>query len=212
MPAMFLFPAKQAKIEARIISACIKDAFGVAISPWDNDKVTDRLPKPVGSTHEGAFFFDLPELEEEEGTPVAYFRQTIRAERSEEIQALADEIIAQDAEFEKLINKNQTDIVVSFEQTPASFEAAALLTYAFAESFSCGVLIPGFEEGEETVWFENAEDFANDVIFGEDDEDEDEDDDDDESSDVEDDDELIGEPYDEDDEDEDDDAPKKKKK
>ncbi|MBI1293253.1 hypothetical protein GC173_18770 [bacterium] len=167
MPAMLLFAVKPFKLEARELSSAIKDSFALTSFPWDKGQKAKNFPPATDEGQSATFFIDLPELEEDEGDPIIEIEVTSRLDRDEEMQKMIDEIVGQEKSLAPRIDKNHSDILLTFEDTPAAFEVACMTAYAIAEATESGVLVPAFEEGEETLWFDNAEDFADEIFHDE---------------------------------------------
>lgn len=168
MPAMLLFSAKPYKLDARAITSAIKDCFALTAYPWEKGEKAKNFPAPTDEGQSGLLFVELPELEEDEGDPIAQLEVFPRLDREQDLQSMIDEIVAQDKALDKALNKNQSDILITFDDSPAAFETACMAAYVIAEAIEGGVLIPAFEEGEETLWFDNADDFQNEIFQEED--------------------------------------------
>ena len=140
---------------------------------------------------EGALWVALPELEEDEGDPILDYAAIPRGDRDDAIKELVAQMVEQDPSLAPIVTKNALDIIITFEGSAASVEAGCAVAYAVAAAAESGVLLlDGPDEGEfeedgeddeeqegaedeggETVWFPDAESFA-DFVFNEDDEEE----------------------------------------
>ena len=120
------------------------------------------------------FQLEIPDLEEDEGEPVARVFTNHRLDRDENVQAFVDEILAEEPELAEIFDKVHTDVMILFEPEDAAEEAAYALAYSISKALGVGILIPPFEDEDEgTAWFETAEDFY-DMLYaeGEDDDEE----------------------------------------
>lgn len=208
MPAILLFQKDNKALPLADLSDTMAASLGVFCFAWlENKKVPAEELKAdarnLGAT--GQFWVDIPELQEDEGLPLVTVEVTPRLDRDADMQGLIDEILAQDSSLKKTLDKNQRDILITAEDTPAGTEAGNAIAYAIAEMTGSGLLLPGLADDEETLWFDSSDDFAEAVFDTSDDDDED--DDDDEELEDEDDEEEEDEEEEEDDED---DKPKKK--
>jgi len=179
MPAILLFPKEPLPLRAEALKESMSQALGLSCFPCkEGGDRLDEFEAAEDGVQSGKVFVELPELESDEGSPEVNFEMVPRLDRDESIQAMVDEILEQESGLRQEIEENGYDIILTFDDTPAGVEAASALAYVLASETGSGVLIPAFSEEDDTVWFQDAEDFA-DAVFGEDDEDGDEDDDDD---------------------------------
>lgn len=119
----------------------------------------------------GHLHLDLPDLDPEDGAPIVSYESIARLDRDEVMQQIVEEILDQDETLRPRLDKNKRDVMVTFDDNSASFEAASLVAFVVAAETSSGLLIPDFTEDGETVWFDNADDFL-DALYGDEDDEE----------------------------------------
>lgn len=187
MPAIMLFQKSGALLSLAEISQSLSELLGLNCSIMiDGDRIShDEYENASAELHSGTVYIELPDLEEDEGEPTVSFEALPRLDRDDSMQKLIDEIVDQEISLKSDLNDNSRDLVLSFDDTPAGMEAGYALAYTIASETGSGILFPGFTDDDDTVWFDNAEDFA-DAVFGEgdDDDDDEEDEEDDEDEDV----------------------------
>lgn len=177
MPAFFMFTKENTLKDFPAISSSMAEAFGCGCYPLKDGKKTSRLEGDAEGTISGSVHVSLPDLTPEEGEPVVQVEAMPRLDRSAEVQSMIDEIVEQDAELGKVMNENSFDIIISCDEGSAAMDAASSLAYVIASEAGTGILIPAFEEeDDDTLWFDDAEDFAE-AAFGAEEGDEDEDED-----------------------------------
>lgn len=176
MPYLMIFQKKDTNLDFEALLDRMVADLGV---PFVGLKGESRVDPGKIDHDKGSIWVDLEELAEDEGVPVADFEVTPRAKRSSELKKLIEEIVKQDDSLADDMAKNARDIVITWEDTIASSEAASALAYAIASDTESGILLPATSEEEETMWFETADDFA-DAVFGDDEDDDEEYEDDDE--------------------------------
>lgn len=170
MPAIMIFQKETEGLAVSEISETMVEILGLDCCLYTkNAKVplTDTGQSGTELTH-GAIWVNLPDLHEDEGEPKVRVEITPRLDREQPIQDLVGELLEQDPALADHIEHNARDILLTFKDTSAGEEAAYVLAYVLATITAGSILVPGFEEGDETAWFEDPEDFA-DIIFGEDD-------------------------------------------
>lgn len=176
MPAILIFQKSGNLLSLKDITKGLEDLLGLGCSLMVNGKrlPSDEWENAGDGFQDGQVFVDLPDLETDEGQPMVVFSAAARLDRDESIQLMVDEIVEQEITLDADLNKNARDILLTFEDTPAGMEAGYAIAYAVASETGSGILFPGFTDDDDTVWFEDAEDFA-DAVFGEEDEGDDED-------------------------------------
>lgn len=200
MPAILIFQKSNEELTLADFSNGLEELLGLSCGLVVDGRRIDPSSAGTEPFESGTIYVDLPELEEDEGKPEVLVDSAPRLDRDETFQALIDEIVEQDAELAPDMNQNSRDILLTFEETPAALEAGSALAYVIAAQTDSGILIRSSDDQEDSIWFADAEEFAE-YVFG-DDEDEDEDDDEDgEDEEVE----------DEEEEDEEDDQPRGKR-
>lgn len=120
--------------------------------------------------HEARLYVELPDLEEDEGDPVVHYQAIPRLDRDEAIAEIIDEIVAQEPALREAIDANVRDILLTCEESFASYDAASALAYVVASETECGLLVISDEDEEGTVWFSDAESFWE-AEFGDDEDD-----------------------------------------
>ena len=120
---------------------------------------------------DGQVWVELPDLEEDEGEPIVTFESSPRLDREDPLQEMIDEIVKQEPSLDEPMNTNQRDVLLTFDESMAGIEAGNALAYIIAAEAESGLLIPGFEDDQDTLWFDSADDFA-DAAFGEDEDEE----------------------------------------
>lgn len=136
---------------------------GTSLAPAD----VDGADEPLSDAH---LHVELPDLEEDEGEPTIHVAVTPRDDRDPAIQELINEILRQEPRLKESLEGNRWDILLSFEDSSAAVEAGVAFAYIYATETGSGVLVRGEDEDAETLWFADAEDFA-DFVFGDDEED-----------------------------------------
>jgi hypothetical protein len=170
MPVMLLFSAKPYKLEARAVTKAISDAFALTSNPWADGQHLKSFPPAEDGAQKGSLWVNLPELEDDEGQPVVHLSVEPRLDRDDSLQQLINEIIGQEAGLKEALDRNASDLIIEFDDTPAGFEAACMVAYVLSEETASGILVPAFDEGEEMLWYDTAEDFANEIFQDDDDE------------------------------------------
>lgn len=115
---------------------------------------------------EGTIAVNLPDLEADEGEPVLSYRASPRLDREEDFQKFINEILAQDADLSEPLNSNSRDIFLTCDDTSAGLEALSAIAYVVASETGSGLMVVDSDAEEDTVWFSDAEEFA-DEVFGE---------------------------------------------
>ncbi|HMZ52591.1 MAG TPA: hypothetical protein PK988_10020, partial [Candidatus Sumerlaeota bacterium] len=92
---------------------------------------------------------------------------TPRLDRDDSIQKIIDEILQQDETLKEELDRNKRDVMLTFDESPAGMEAGYALAYTIASETGSGILLPSANDEDGTLWFEDAEDFA-DEVFGDD--------------------------------------------
>lgn len=184
MPAILIFQKEPQYLTLTEIGQSLSEMLGVTcslqneagrVAPTIADKETPEFRK-------GAIYVEIPDLEEDEGEPIVSYEAAPRGERDEAFQKMIEEILSQDNSLAESLSANSRDIVLTFDESPAGVEAGSALAYAIASETASGLLVIGSEDGEGTVWFSDAEEFA-DLVFGDDEDDEEYDDEEDEGDD-----------------------------
>lgn len=186
MPAILIFQKEAQYLTLTEIAQSLNEMLGVTCSlSTEAGRMSPTLAdKESAQFRKGTIYVEIPDLEEDEGEPVVSYEAAPRGERDEAVQEMLEEILSQDNSLSETFSANSRDIVLSFDESPAGVEAGSALAYAIASETGSGLLVIGSEDGEGTVWFSDAEEFA-DLVFG-DDEDEDEEYDDEDEDDEED--------------------------
>ncbi|MCC6548193.1 hypothetical protein IT570_13585 [Candidatus Sumerlaeota bacterium] len=141
---------------------CAVEMSGKRIAPGDWNKSSSEF-------HEGRIYVELPDLAAEEGVPLVTIEATPRLDRDDSIQKIIDEILSQDGTLKAELDENTRDVMLTFDDTPAGLEAGYALAYTISSETGSGILLPGSADDDGTLWFEDAEDFA-DEVFGDDEE------------------------------------------
>ncbi|CAN5436764.1 hypothetical protein BH09SUM1_BH09SUM1_17910 [soil metagenome] len=170
MPAILLFSREPYALKSAALSETMTQALGVSCFPCKDGERIAEFDAAEDGSQAGAVSVDLPDLEEDEGKPIVNFEVAPRLDRDESIQKMVDEIVEQENSLSEEINNNTFDFILTFDDTPAAVEAGSVLAYIIAGETDSGILIPGFTDEDDTVWFDNAEDFA-DAVFGDETED-----------------------------------------
>ncbi len=171
MPAFIIFQADQHQPSLAEFSAVLNNQLGLGLKRYKEGKavpVGDYSGLDEGGISE-AVFVELLDLEKDEGLPVVKLDSFPRLDRSEELQEIVDQILDQESSLSTIFNENARDILIGFEETPAAIEASCALAYAVACELQTGILLLSHDETDGTVWFPDAEEFA-DFAFGEDEE------------------------------------------
>jgi hypothetical protein len=176
MPMLILFQKEHGDFPTpEAIAAEVVAFTGLECKPLPaDDEPAARGDAPA---EEGIAFnlrLELPELTDEDGEPLIRIEANHRLDRDEDIQQFIDEVLEQDEDLRPIMEQNHRDIFVQFEDTPASEETAFATALAIAKILGIGILVPPFEEDDDTAWFPTAEDFYE-VAYAEGDEDDDED-------------------------------------
>ncbi|MCC5874701.1 MAG: hypothetical protein JJU11_00650 [Candidatus Sumerlaeia bacterium] len=169
MPAIMIFQKDATGLTVAEISDLLHGSLAVDCCLYkDGERIPlEDVERSGGEIASSTIWVNLPDWEEEEGNPTALVEVTPRLDREEPVQHLVDELLTQDASLDADLNHNSRDILITFEDTPAGEESAYALAYVIASETSSGILVPAFEEGDDTAWFEDPEDFA-DIVFGDD--------------------------------------------
>jgi hypothetical protein len=171
MPAILIFQKDTTGLTVTEIAESLHGVMGIDCCLYaEGKKVGLDAPASAGEIGDSIVWVNLPDLEDDEGLPTVRLEVAPRLDREDPIQALVDELIEQDKTLAETLNHNARDITLTFDDTPAGEEAAYVLAYIIASETSSGILVPAFEEGDDTAWFDDPEDFA-DIVFGEEDED-----------------------------------------
>lgn len=184
MPAILIFQKDPQYLTLTEIGRSLSEMLGVTcslqseagrVAPTIADKETPEFRK-------GTIYVEIPDLEADEGEPIVSYDAAPRGERDEAFRQMIQEILSQDESLAESLTENSRDIILSFDESPAGVEAGSALAYAIASETASGLLVIGSEDGEGTVWFSDAEEFA-DLVFGDDDDEEDYEDDEEEEED-----------------------------
>jgi hypothetical protein len=169
MPVIMIFQQNDAPLAIRDLSESMAASLGVPCFLFDKGRKLSAadVQGEAGVLSEGQVWVELPDLQEDEGEPVVSFEIMAREERDEAVQEMIDEIVNQEGALQAVMNQNTQDIIITYEDTLAGYEAGNAFAYIVANETGSGILVPGTEEDEETLWFESAEDFA-DAAFSED--------------------------------------------
>lgn len=173
MPVIMIFQKDTTGLTVVEVSELLHGSLGVDCCLYkEGEKIPlEDVARSGGEISQATVWVNLPDWEAEEGEPTVQVDISPRLDREEPVQKLVDELIEQDSTLDEDLNHNARDILLTFEDTAAGEESAYALAYVVASETGSGILIPGFEEGDDTAWFEDPEDFA-DIVFGdEDDED-----------------------------------------
>jgi len=179
MPAILLFAKDALQLRAATFKESMTQALGLSCYPCrEGGAQTDEFEPAEDNVQSTRVYVELPDLEGDEGTPEVGIEIAPRLDRDESIQQMIDEILEQESSLKEDLQDNSYDIILTFDDTPAGVEAGSAVAYVLASETGSGVLIPAFSEEDDTVWFQDAEDFA-DAVFGEEDEDDEDDEDED---------------------------------
>ncbi len=193
MSVIVIFQNKPTPLSLLEISETLEGLLGLPVTLAKDGKPVklEDYPGRDQPLKEGALWVALPELEEDEGDPILDYAAIPRGDRDDAIKELVAQMVEQDPSLAPIVTKNALDIIITFEGSAASVEAGCAVAYAVAAAAESGVLLlDGPDEGEfeedgeddeeqegaedeggETVWFPDAESFA-DFVFNEDDEEE----------------------------------------
>lgn len=164
MPIVLVFPKANKPLLLPELSDSMALALGVPFSKYD-EKTGKRTPVAdltgtEAHLRSGSYYIEMPDLEEDEGSPVVQVELTPRLDRDEEIQELIDELVAQDPSLDEPMNQNAVDVLLTFGDHLAELEGGDALAFVIAAHAECGLLVPGAGEEEETIWCDSADDFA----------------------------------------------------
>lgn len=171
MPVLMIFQHGTDLLSISEINHALGELLGLSCRAYVNDKAVpvDEYKGAARELSQGQIYVDLPDLQEDEGLPVVQYEVIPRLDRNESMQGFIDEILEQDSTLKKEIDQNSRDIVITSDESAAAVEAASAIAYVVASETASGVLVRTTEEEEETVWFSDAEEFA-DFVFGEEEE------------------------------------------
>ncbi len=170
MSAIMIFQKDTELLSISEISHSLAEFLGLgcAVVVEDRRVAVGEYEGSTGEFHDGRIYVELPELQEEEGEPTVDYHAAPRLDRDETWQRIADEIIEQEPALRPEIEENARDILLTFDDTVAAIEAATAIAYIVAGETNSGLLVRSSEEDEDSVWFPNAEAFA-DFVYGEED-------------------------------------------
>ncbi len=169
MPATLIFKKDQEPMKAEMLGDAIRELLGIECSIVVGEELvpTAKFDKDHKEFVSERIFIAISDLEDDEGMPIASIDISPRLDRDEALQKFVDEIVKQEPSLDQVMNHNNVDIMVTFDEFPAGVEAGSVVTYAAASVVEGGVLVlEGMEDEESTVWFPDAEGFA-DMVFGE---------------------------------------------
>ncbi|MDX9975762.1 MAG: hypothetical protein RBU21_22465 [FCB group bacterium] len=171
MPVIMVFQKNPELLSISEISHSLTELLGLTCGVMIDGKKVD-IDDYDGATREltqGTIYVDLPDLEEDEGQPVLDFAATPRLDRDDEMQGFIDEILEQEDSLRAELDENTRDIMITSSEDPAAIEAASAIAYVVASETESGILVRTSDEDDDTVWFADAEQFA-DFVFGEEEE------------------------------------------
>lgn len=172
MPVIFIFAMDNEPLLLPEVSSSLTGCLGVPCFAYrDERKLSAAELTDGGVMSEGQIWVELPDLDPGDGQPLVSYEVAPRLDREDSLQAMVDEILDQEDTLREVMDRNSIDIMLTFDDTLAGMEAANCLAYVLAAGTGAGLLVPNFEGEEDTLWFDNADDFA-DAAFGEDDEEE----------------------------------------
>ncbi|HMX61676.1 MAG TPA: hypothetical protein PKD58_01255 [Candidatus Sumerlaeota bacterium] len=179
MPYILLFQRGGELLSLSEISQGLSELLGLACSVEVGGKriAAGEWNKASAEFHEGKIYVELPDLEVDEGTPLVSIEATPRLDRDDSIQKIIDEILQQDETLKEELDRNKRDVMLTFDESPAGMEAGYALAYTIASETGSGILLPSANDEDGTLWFEDAEDFADEVFNDDEEGDEDEEED-----------------------------------